>query len=300
MTNALEDIREIDLMAYADGLLDDDTIRKAAVEAYLEANPIDAARVREIMSDNEAIREAYAGELHRPVPARLLRTVREPESRWRNLPTSIAASLLLLTMAAGGGWYAGQRGDDAVTVSAELLQEIATHYSENAGTQVAVGAGTAQAVGGTLISSPSRNVLIEIPLPDLSVQGYELTQRKRLEIGGRDMLQLVYRSDDSTLNLFMHLNQSADSASTLHAAAEGLAVHHWSVGPIGYALAVDERDKGAEHLPAIVRDALEQGRFIDATPKGFGGGSESIASEDPAAGSQQPSSTVPPVQHQFN
>ncbi|WP_274426322.1 anti-sigma factor family protein [Chelativorans sp. YIM 93263] len=300
MTSALDDICEIDLMAYADGLLDDDTARKAAVEAYLEANPVDAARVQDIMRDNEAIRDAYAGELHRPVPARLLRAVREPERRQRNLPTSIAASLAAATLAAGIGWYAGQHGDEAVTVSRELLQEIAGHYSDNAGTQMAMGAGTAQAIGGTLISSPSRSVLLEVPLPDLSVNGYELTQRKRVEIGGHDMMHLVYRADDSTVNLFMHLNQRAESASMIHAEEDGLTVHHWSDGPMGYALAVEDRDKGAQQLPEVVRDAVEQAHFLDEAPAGFGGESDSIASEDPAGGTQQPSSTIPPVQHQFN
>lgn len=299
MTSPLDDIREIDLMAYADGLLDDDTVRKAAVEAYLEANPDDAARVREIMRDNEAIREAFAAELHRPVPARLLRTIREPVRR-RNLTTSIAASLMLITLAAASGWYAGQRGDDTVTVSPELLREIATHYSENAGTQMALGAGTAQAVGGTLMSSPSRNVLIEIPLPDLSVQGYELAQRKRVKIGGHDMVRLVYRADVSTVNVFVHLNQSAESASMISAQAEGLSVHHWSAGPIGYALAIDDQDEGAAQLPAIVRDAVERGRFVDQPPAGVRGGSDSMASEDPAVDVQQPANSVPAVQHQFN
>ncbi|MFC6488513.1 anti-sigma factor family protein, partial [Nitratireductor sp. GCM10026969] len=101
-------IREIDLMAYADGLLEGDAARKAAVEAHLAANQADAARVHAIMCDNAAIRALYAAELERPTPAHLLRAVREPRRRKRYFSAeAIAAGLALAFLAAGGGWLVG-------------------------------------------------------------------------------------------------------------------------------------------------------------------------------------------------
>jgi hypothetical protein len=44
MTSDWHEIREIDLMAYADGLLNDDTKHKAAIEAYLAGDLVQEAK----------------------------------------------------------------------------------------------------------------------------------------------------------------------------------------------------------------------------------------------------------------
>src|SRR3546814_5054695 len=64
-------IGEIDLLAYADGLLDDDPGRKAEVENYLQARPVEASRLRDYTQQNEEIRKLYGLAMAEPVPDRL-------------------------------------------------------------------------------------------------------------------------------------------------------------------------------------------------------------------------------------
>ena len=61
MTDRHHSIREIDLLAYADGLFDTDPGRKAEVEAYLREHPEEAARVRDYADQNDKIRRKSPG-----------------------------------------------------------------------------------------------------------------------------------------------------------------------------------------------------------------------------------------------
>ena len=71
MTDHRPAVRAIDLMAYADGLLDADPERKAEVETYLRQHPEEDARVRDYAAQNDAIRRLYRPVLSAPVPERL-------------------------------------------------------------------------------------------------------------------------------------------------------------------------------------------------------------------------------------
>lgn len=294
MTSNPEDIREIDLMAYADGLLESDAARRAAVEAYLKANPAEAARVQAIIQDNEDIRELYAGELSRPLPQRLLRAVREPVRPRRYAPMAVAAGLAVAFVAASGGWLAGQRSDGVAAVSRELLREMARHHEEN-GTRTAMATPVSRAANGTLMSSPLESVTVEVPLPDMSAHGFELAGQRRIEVEGQEMVRLVYRSPDATMNLFMRLRGDADRARLRHVQAGDLAVHHWSSGPLAYALTVPAAGGEAAQLAEMVRNAVGQGRFIDLSPGTVAGGEESIAGDGTLGVGQPAPPTAPPA-----
>lgn len=300
MTSTPEDIREIDLMAYADGLLKADAARKAAVEAYMAANPAEAARVQAIIQDNQAIRELYAGELARPLPKRLVHAVREPAHSRRHAPAAIAAGLALAFLAAGSGWLAGQRSDGAATVSQELLREMARHHVEN-NTQSTMGATVSRTANGALLPSPSDNVMVEIPLPDLSAHGFELADQQRIAVEGQEMVRLVYRSPDATMNLFMRLRQDANRARLRHMRAGDLAVHHWSSGPLAYALTTPTADGEAARMAETVRRAVGHGRFIDLPPATVAGREQPIAG-DGLLGVRQPTNPrpSPAPRSQFN
>lgn len=291
MTNTSEDIRDIDLMAYADGLLEGDAARKSAVEAYMAANPAEAARVQAIIQDNQAIRELYAGDLARPLPKRLACAVREPARSKRHAPAAIAAGLALAFLAAGSGWLAGQRSDGAATVSQGLLRAMARHHVENS-TQTAMGATVSRTANGALLSSPSDNVTVEIPLPDLSVHGFELADQQRIAVEGQEIVRLIYRSPDATMNLFVRVRQDANRARLRHMRAGDLAVHHWSSGPLAYALTIPTTDGEAARVAETVRRAVGHGRFIDPPPATVAGGEESIAG-DGLLGIRQPTSPTP-------
>lgn len=293
-----QDIREIDLMAYADGLLESDTARKNAVEAYLESHPSEAARVEAIMEDNRAIRELYAADLGRPVPQWLLRTVREPARRDQRRSAAIAASVFFTILAAGSGWFVGQQRD-VTDVSSELLLAVASQHTKP-GTQTSVRMTSSSGGGGALLPDPSKDVLIEVPAPDLSVYGFSLAERSLVTVSGQKMVRLVYRSPSGTMNLFMRLRQSGNSTAMRHIHEGDVSVHYWSEGPLAYALTTDAQASGTQ-LAQAVRNAVKPGRFIEQPPTTAPGQGESIAA-DGALGIQQPAEPASsgPQPSQFN
>ncbi|MCX2723274.1 anti-sigma factor family protein [Roseibium salinum] len=294
MTSTRQDIREIDLMAYADGLLEGDSARKAAVEAYLEENPIDAARVAAIIEDNRLIRELYAEELHRPVPQWLSRVLREPAPRRRRMPTATAASLALAVLAAGGGWFIGHSGGTAVP--SELLRDIAGHHLD-AQVQTAV----ATPSSGLLLPNLSQRVLIEVPVPDLSAHGFELTGRSVVDVGGKTMVRVVYNSSDEAINLFMRLRRNAKTTDMRDIETDDVSVHYWSEGALAYALTINAGKDRAASLAQAVRDAAQPGHFVEPPPANVAGQVEPAAGNSSQAvdGQTEPAPGLPQPR-QFN
>lgn len=279
---AWQDIREIDLMAYADGLLEDDSARKAAVEAYLGANPAEAARVEAMERDNRELRELYAGELERPVPRRILRTLHEPAPKRFQFQQAIAAGVVLVILAGGGGWLAGQRGDEVIAISSDMLREVArNHVSADA--LPTVGKAASRTVNGAMLSAAAQNVHVEIPLPDLSAEGFDLAEREQVTVAGNEMIRLVYRSPDTTLNLFVRLHQGRKAASLRREKSDDVYAYHWSVGPLAYALTTDTPEHEAAQLARMVLDAVESASIVNerpATAAGPADEGETVAGED--------------------
>jgi anti-sigma factor RsiW len=108
------------LSAWLDGELDEPA--RAAVEAWLQAHPEDAARVRLWSADRDALRARFDPVLGEPLPEALRRTVlhagrRPPAAAWRH---ARAAGLLLGGIALGGalGWQLKPAADPSSTAAA--------------------------------------------------------------------------------------------------------------------------------------------------------------------------------------
>jgi anti-sigma factor RsiW len=96
-------ITEDELHAYADGALPDDRI--GAVESYLAANPVEAARVAEWRAQTSAIRARFGAIADEPVPERLqLESILLRASGLRRKVA--AAAMIALIVGAAGGWFA--------------------------------------------------------------------------------------------------------------------------------------------------------------------------------------------------
>jgi anti-sigma factor RsiW len=97
-------IGEDDLHAFIDGVLD--PLRMAAVQAFLAARPDEAARLRAIAAQRDALRAALAFKAAEPIPARLrighLRSARR-QLAWARGRVAVAAMVLLM-VGAGLGW----------------------------------------------------------------------------------------------------------------------------------------------------------------------------------------------------
>src|SRR5690606_39402342 len=101
-------VGELDLLAYADGLLDGDPAHKALVERALGNEPVARARADAYRAQTAALRSAYGGRLMEPVPHRLQAALRGPSRRASGRHVN-AAAMVALAMAAGGvGWMLGE------------------------------------------------------------------------------------------------------------------------------------------------------------------------------------------------
>jgi anti-sigma factor RsiW len=287
MTSDWHEIREIDLMAYADGLLNDDTKHKAAIEAYLAANPAEARRVKAIIEDNRAIRQRYRDALQATVPDRLLQTVYAPANN-RMLPAiqKIAASLILAAVAASGGWLAGQQFGNENNISAGLLRDAAGYHSATDET-APLNAAANRSAGNILHSSGRSRVRIEIPIPDLSPHGFELISRERMIDPEHETLRIIYESADNTLNLFLRLHGKAAISPVTREQTGDVVVYHWSDGPLAYAITAQNKDQDIARLAEIVREAAAQAYFTNPVPENQG---EAVAG-DSLLGIQQPEAT---------
>jgi len=95
---------ELDLLAYADGFLDDDPGRKAEIERYLAEDPETAARLRDYAAQNEEIRAAFAHRLEEAVPERHHRLFDEPPRRSPHGLVQAAAAVVAVLCAGLVGW----------------------------------------------------------------------------------------------------------------------------------------------------------------------------------------------------
>lgn len=97
-------IGEDELQALVDGRLD--PARAATVDRFLAARPEEAARIRALIAQRDALRAALAFKAAEPIPARLRIAHLRAARRRAALPRlrAIAASALLLLAGAGGGW----------------------------------------------------------------------------------------------------------------------------------------------------------------------------------------------------
>jgi anti-sigma factor RsiW len=100
-------ITEIDLHAYADGLLDDDPRRKRAVAAFLRGHPDAAERVESYAAQNSEIQRLYAPVLDEPVPARLQAALHRRTGIAQGPWLRVAASVAVIMAAAASGWLLG-------------------------------------------------------------------------------------------------------------------------------------------------------------------------------------------------
>lgn len=260
MSGRDETITELDLHAYADGLLDSDPARKAAVEAYLRASPETARRVADYARQNELIRRAYGTALEEPVPERLyaaLRGTRRPR-RWRRLGN--AAALAAVALGAGaGGWLLGNvDGADGWQSRAFVERAMVGHMlsSTQRGAEVRV----ARGVAARPLDWLTGQLPVRIRLPDLSEHGYAVTDKRILTADGQRLAQIVYAGPGGKrLSLFLQPRwQDEDAPRMRMIRGDGVDVAYWMDGPFAYGLAADADGDQLRRLAARVREAMHR------------------------------------------
>jgi anti-sigma factor RsiW len=250
MTEQRHSIHELDLMAYADGLLDRDPERKREVEAYLQKRPKEAARVRDYTDQNDEIRRLYGPLLAEPVPERLKAALdNRPGTTLGYIAlAAIAASLLL----AGGvtGWMIGKSGRSAGWPAQAFVEQAMTTYLRP---HLAADSGTAGAVEGAIqpLNWLSQHTAWQLQLPDLTPQGFSLVDKRLITTDGPEAAQVTYATPSGQrLSLFLRPRWQEEAPQFHFAENEGVTMVYWLDGALVYALV---GQLGRQEMLAVVQ-----------------------------------------------
>lgn len=245
------DIQDHELHAYVDGVLAPE--RRAAVEAYLAANPDAAQRVKDYRAQNTMLRAALDPALSESVPAGLAVRPRAAARPWRR-HAGIAASLVV---AAALGWFA--RGQ--VLAPAEFDTELAQRallahrvYAPEVLHPVEVSARQEQ----HLVQWLSKRMRTPVRAPRLADAGFQLVGGRLLP--GTDenpAAQFMYENAEGRrLTLYVAANRDGPRETAFrYNEADGVHTFYWIEGALGYALTGEiDRPQLLRVAEAVYRD----------------------------------------------
>lgn len=233
-------IGEIDLLAYADGQLDAEPVRRAEVEAWLAERPAEAARVAAWREQTAEIRSLYSDLLERPVPERLVAALAPPPRR--RMVVMAQAAALSAVLAAGGlaGWLLAEMRDrpaapPATHAFADGFVDDALGHYRSAPTALA---GMDSGGDGTLpLSWLSRRVALTLDVPDLSDHGFSVVDTRKVTSEGREAVRITYAAESGErLGLFLGTRWTDREPQIRLGERDGVAVAWWLDGPLAYGL----------------------------------------------------------------
>ena len=230
MNDIIPPITENDLHAYVDQRLD--PARRAQVEAYLEATPDAAERVRTFRQQNELLRAAFDGVLQEEIPARLTRPP-HVKRRWYDYGAVAATLVLGVTL----GWL--MRGEsfseEPFTVALPRQAAIAhVVYTPEVLHPVEVGADQED----HLVKWLSKRLNTSVTAPQLQSVGYALEGGRLLPGEDGPAAQLMYRDTaGQRLTLYIRTGLKGNTETAFRYAKEdAVSVFYWVDGITAYAL----------------------------------------------------------------
>jgi anti-sigma factor RsiW len=217
-------IREAELHAYVDGELPAE--RRAAVEAWLAANPQDAARVAAWRAQADLINARYAGVAQEPILPRLdVERLTRRERRWPRLAAAAVVAAFVLGSLAGwfgreilAGSTSGTRVFTTDAIDAHKLYVVEVrHPVEVAGSEQA-----------HLVQWLSKRLGYDVRAPDLGAIGLKLVGGRLLPgASGAGAALLMYEgSSGERFTIYCARSQSPETALRYHAAGS-VAAFYW-------------------------------------------------------------------------
>lgn len=260
-------VTELDLMAYADGLLDPYPARKAEVEAYLNRHPDVARRIRDYAEQNEEIRAAYGGVLEQPVPARFYRILERRRGSGTTTAARAAMAAVLLVATGFGGWLAGTIGaPDGRSIQTAFDDAIANYLGAPSGMRP--GITTAQAGPERPLDWLADELSVRLQIPDLSPHGFVLADKRLVSGNGHRVVRLDYDGHDGArLTLFVAPRWSEGAAEIEFAERDGVTLAYWANGPLVYALASDIDRPRMATLTSTIHDSMRSAKAVRLSPK---------------------------------
>jgi anti-sigma factor RsiW len=254
-------IGEDDLQALVDSRLPPE--RRAAVEAYLEANPDVAAQIASEREQREALRERLSAKAKEPVPSRLRVATLVAERRRRRARrlAALAASLAWLAVGGLAGWTANEwaRRDAAASRPGSVAGEaLAAHrtFAVEVAHPVEVSAAQEQ----HLVQWLSRRLGRPLLAPDLNGHGFRLMGGRLLPSDAGPAAQFMYENAPGTrVTLYVQAGASAETAFRF--AQEGdIRAFFWVDDGLSYAIASALEREGLLAIAEAVHRQLESRR----------------------------------------
>ena len=246
MTAEPQRITDDDLHAFVDGVLP--SARRAEVEAWLAANPDDAARVEAYRQQKEGLSALFDPVLGEPVPPRLTPDVVGMSRRGATVWLGRAAAALVLTgVGFGGGWFANEAVFPRMPTLRALASEgVSAHkvYTVEVRHPVEVDASQQQ----HLVTWLSKRMGRQIQAPDLSAYGFKLVGGRLLHADNLPACQFMYETDSGErLTLYIRINPDNRETAFRIVEQDGLTAHYWLHGSLAFAV-----------IGEIGRDRMEQ------------------------------------------
>ncbi len=276
-------VNELDLLAYADGLLDDEPLRKAAVEAALAADPEAMARAEAFRAQTEALRAAYGWRLAEPVPERLSAVLERPQ-QWRPGAALRAAALVMLTLGAGtAGWMMGQEDHDgAERAAARLAEQSVDRFVASSDGEAATRQLASADTGGQL-DLLTEDVSFRLETPDLSAAGYALAGKDVVTTDGGRIVRLDYAARDGrSFSLFLAPRQEERQDGIAQAERGGVSMAYWLDGPLASTVVARMPPDETRGLAEAVRQAMHadgKGPVLEPDASGRGATSRDLMAD---------------------
>ncbi len=287
------------LSAWLDGELD--AAQSAQVQAWLQASPEHAARVRQWAADRDALRAHFSPVLQEAVPARLRAAVAPgtlwQRARWPGAAQAAAAAGLLVAGALGGGGAVWQWQQRQLALLQAQLQQQPGQGSGMADTPAASGGWVQRAALAHAVYVPeprhavevraqeehlarwlTRRIEVPVKLFDLQAQGFELVGGRLLPDGAGKSAQLMYQdAQGRRVTLYLRKPDAPVQTAFRFERQGELGLFYWIEDGCGYALV------GA--LPRQTLLALAQAVYEQ----------HPVATAAPASPAPGPAITAPPA-----
>jgi anti-sigma factor RsiW len=271
-----EPFSELDLLAYADGLLDHDPGRKARVEAYLRGAPEAAERVAAYRAQTLALRESYGARAMEPVPDRLHDALRPSAARSRLHVSGLRAAAMVVVSAAAGaaGWHLAQVSAPTQQAAEQrlpsVLREVVRDEREGLRT-LPVTAG--DAAPERMLRWRVNGVGLSLKTPDLSSVGYKLRGRQDLPYAGTQAVALSYAGANGARLRLLIAPVAPGEARVVSLSEHGDArFAHWSQGALIMAVQSENASRDLAALGRDIRDTIARelpAHRHDQTPPDF-------------------------------
>jgi len=250
-----DDVTELDLIAYADGLLDRDPRRKSEVDARLASRPDDAARVRAYRAQSEALRAHYGPRVAEPIPARL-RAVLETDVP-RRRPWLRPAAFAGWTLAAVvSGWIAAEWRAPSETLARGFLEQSYVDYANTLSANAPRGgpADAAAQAEAVPLTWQSNDLALTLQAPELSNLGFQLTEKRSVGIAGDRIVRLIYAaSDGRSFSMFLRPRWEETTPEVQLVREGDVLLAYWLEGPLASAVVTRLPEEEALALAEAVR-----------------------------------------------